>query len=175
MPDNYDIIMSLGKAYAAIGNLDQAIKSIQRATKLTPAPSVAFCELASATQLQGDLEQALGYIEQSLEHQPDNIYARVERASILNKMGRTEQAHELLHELVDEGHALPHLVSVWPHLCHHYNECSEVISLCESLASNNDPNTANTAKIHYTLGRLYDRADEYHSASLSTTISGDFN
>jgi hypothetical protein len=34
----------------------------------------------------------------------------------------------------------------------------------ESLARNNNPDMANTAKIHYTLGRLYDRAGEYDSA-----------
>lgn len=77
----------------AISYLDQAI-GYQRAVKCAPAPSVAFCELASTTQLQGHLEQALEYIEQSLEHQPDNANAHTEKANILNKMGRIDQAHE---------------------------------------------------------------------------------
>lgn len=51
--------MSLGKAYADIDNLDEGIKSYQRTVKLTPAPSVAFCELASVKQLQGHLDHAL--------------------------------------------------------------------------------------------------------------------
>ena len=157
MSGDYDINMSLGKACANIGELDEAIESYQRAVKLTVKPSVALCELATATQLQGNLEQALEYINQSVEHQPDNAYARAEQAGIIYKLGRIEQSHELIHELVDEGQDFPHLVSVWGGLCHHFDECPEVAAMGESLVGNNDLDKANAVKIHYMLGKLYDK------------------
>ena len=164
MSDDYDINMSLGKAYLNIGELDEAIECYQRAVKLTAKPSVALCELATATQLQGNLQQALVYIQRSVDHQPDNAYARTERADIIYKMGRIEQSHELIRELVDEGKVFPHMVSVWGHLCQHFNECDEVISLGESLLVDKHLDKASAVKTHYTLGKLYDKAGEYDAA-----------
>jgi tetratricopeptide (TPR) repeat protein len=79
-------------------------------------------------------------------------------------MGSIEKSHQLIHQLVDEGRVFPHLVSVWGHLCHHFDECRAVISLGESLVSKNDLDKSNLVKMHYTLGRLYDKAGEYDAA-----------
>lgn len=164
MSGDYDINMSLGKAYLNIGELDKAIECYQRAAKLIAKPSVALCELATATQLQGNLKQALGYIEQSVKYDPGNAYARVEQADIIYKLGRIEKSHELIRELAEEGQVFPHIVSVWGHLCHHFDECREVIALGESLIDNSHLSKANATKLHYTLGKLYDAAGGYDSA-----------
>ena len=180
MPGSYDINMSLGKAYASIGNLDAAIESYQRAVQLTASPSVALCDLASAMQLQGNLEQALECIEQSVKHQPGNAYARAEQASILYKAGRIKEARSLIRELVDNVPVFPHLVSVWGHLCQHSDECLEVVSLAESLLDDDNLAKQDVSNLHFTLGRLYDRAGEYdlafeHYYQANTLILGDFD
>jgi tetratricopeptide (TPR) repeat protein len=164
MSGGYDINMSLGKAYINIGELDEAVECFRRAANLTDKPSVALCELATARQLQGHLDQALVDVEQSLRHQPDNSHASAERAGINYKLGNIDAAHRQIRELVEAGRVSPHIVAVWGQLCHHFDECSEVVSLGEALVGREGLDKANAVKLYYMLGKLYDRLGEYDLA-----------
>jgi tetratricopeptide (TPR) repeat protein len=180
MKDNYDINMSLGKAYTNIGALDQAIGCYQRAMGLAEQPAIVLYELAKAHQLKGDLKAAIDYVEQSLEYLPDDTHAQLLRAEIQYKMGDIDDAYNKIHELVETNQLSSKLLEVYGNLCHHYDECEKVISLSESYISSNSLGASDATSLHYSLGKLYDKAMNFekafsHYSAANEIMPGEFD
>ena len=164
MSDNYEINMSLGKAYVNLARLDESMESLHRAVKLTRQPSNAYYGLAHTALLKGSLEEAQGYIAQSLQHQPDNVDARAEQAEIQYRMGNIEEAHKQVRELVDNELIFPAVVLTWSNLCRHFGECPEVIEHAQSLLANERVAKSDKVSLYYKLGKLYDMSGDFDRA-----------
>lgn len=167
MSDNYNINMSLGKAYVNLARLDEAYDCIERATGLTDSPGFAYYELAHIKQLGGELEKASVLIDKSLVHDATNIRALAERAEINYRLGRHEQAHAEIHSLISDNIVIPPVVITWGNICKKFDECKEVINQAELLLKENNKNNISKSdqiSLHYMLGALYDKQDDYDNA-----------
>ena len=164
MPDNYDVNMSMGKANVNVGRLEEAQACFRRAAGLAANPAIALRELAWALQLQGCLDEALRFVEQSLEHRPDDADTLAERAQIYCKLDNLEAAHRDILALVDRGQVTPRIVLAWGEICGRFGECAEAIARAEALIDNAPLSKTDAISLHYLLGRLQDRADDYDRA-----------
>lgn len=164
MSDNYDINISLGKAHLNLGHLGEAYDCIERATRLTDSPGIAYYELAHIAQLGGELEKAIELIDTSLKHDASNTRALAERAEINYKLGRHEQAHVEIKSLILDNIVTPPVVITWGNLCQKFDECKEVINQAELLLKANNISKSDQTSLHYMLGALYDKQGNYDKA-----------
>ena len=174
MPDNYDINMSLGKAYMNFARTDDAYDYIKRATNLTRSPSVAYYELAHIQQLRGKLEDARLWVEKSLEHDASNSQALAKRIEINYKMGHYKLAHEQIKKLLPDStqtanlqtvnNLTPALLLTWGKLCHKFDECQEVIGYTVDMLKTIDLISEDRISLNYLLGKLYDNQGAFDNA-----------
>jgi len=164
MSDNYDINMSLGKAYVNLACLDEAYQCIERAVGLTDSPSFAYYELGHIEQLRGELEKASELIDKSLKYDAANNKALAERAEINYKLGRHERAHEEIKSLISDNIITPPVILTWGNICHKFGECKDVINQAESLLKNERLSQSDHISLDYMLGALYDKQDDYDNA-----------
>jgi len=79
-PNDPELLLKLGVFNLTAGDKDEAIKLLQRCTRIHPTDGDANFYLAQAYHLNGQNELALGAIRQSLKAEPDN-------ASVWQKYG----------------------------------------------------------------------------------------
>ena len=180
MPESYDINMSMGKANINMGRLEEAQTCFERAAGLTANPAEALFETARVLEFQGRLNEALIRVEQSLQCQPDKVNARAKRAQIRFKMGDFEAAHHEVCALVDQERITPDVILSRGEMCRHFGDCAEVISSANSLLDDRRLGAGDAVSLHYLLGRLQDREENYdvafdHYARANTLLPGDFN
>jgi len=83
------------------GRIEESIRKIQRAIRLSPFPPPWYlCILGACFHISGDNETAVSALEHAVEREPDSHLARVWLASTLADMGRLEQAHSIAEAVI---------------------------------------------------------------------------
>ena len=82
----------LGRAYAALNNHDQAIRSFQKQLELDPFHGSANSDLAAELQQQGKLDDAVAAYRKQLEVTPVNRMAHKNLGLLLLQMSREHEA-----------------------------------------------------------------------------------
>jgi len=83
------------------GRIEESIRKIQRAIRLSPFPPAWYlCLLGTCFHISGDNETAVSALEHAVEREPDSHLARVWLASTLADMGRLDQAHAIAEAVI---------------------------------------------------------------------------
>ncbi|MDR5899514.1 tetratricopeptide repeat protein [Halomonas vilamensis] len=101
-PDDAMALNALGYTLAdenLAGRLDQAQAMIERAHELDPDNPAVMDSLGWVYYRQGDLERALPWLERAYALMPDQEVA-AHLAEVLHAMGRSEEAREVLTEIM---------------------------------------------------------------------------
>jgi Flp pilus assembly protein TadD len=102
-PNNLSIVAEAGIAHVLRGSLDEALKRLHRAVRLSPGdPRVqyALCGLADAHLIRGDLEEALAWASRAYAANPNydaNLWILIAANAHL---GRLAEARRVLGELL---------------------------------------------------------------------------
>jgi len=94
-PKDGEAFYYLGVALRALGKLDAAGESYQKAVWSPAWQAAGGCELAEIDLQQHNRQQALGHIDLALAAAGRNPKARSLKATILRTLGRAEEAEEL--------------------------------------------------------------------------------
>jgi cytochrome c-type biogenesis protein CcmH/NrfG len=100
----------VGVIERTMGDLPEAIVSLERAHALEPESSQPAVELATTLAWHGDLDRAVALYQQVLDREPSHIGARVGLAFALAWQGHLERARSLFRELLG---ANPLSVDAW--------------------------------------------------------------
>ncbi len=73
-PDNALLLHNLGMCYSDMGRLEDAIRTLQRATELQPGFADAYVALGVARARAEDDDAAMAALQKALELEPDNLY-----------------------------------------------------------------------------------------------------
>lgn len=87
-----DVLLSIGRAYEALGRPDSARTAYEQAAAHAPASGQAFMRLANILRDQGRFSEARDYAEQGLALDPKNTDYQFMLASILSQSGEMEAA-----------------------------------------------------------------------------------
>jgi tetratricopeptide (TPR) repeat protein len=85
---------------ATAGDVDEAIRLLDRASRTDPSGSTARAKLGVLLGRQGRLEEAAAAFTQVLAADPDHLDAKASLALALDKLGRTEEARRLFGEVL---------------------------------------------------------------------------
>jgi len=101
-PDDAEKLTSLGTIYGAHGELDDALKCLQRAAELAPQSPQMQYNLALVYFQRGEFEQARSPLENGLKRWPDLFQLNALYGAVLEKLGEELRAYNALrhaHEL----------------------------------------------------------------------------
>jgi tetratricopeptide (TPR) repeat protein len=99
-PDNIDVLILRGDAYAEQGKYVPALADLDRAVTLSPRNPTAYVHRASAYSRQRLTDKALQDYAKALSIDPDNVDALVNRGALYSESGDGVSA------LADSNHAL---------------------------------------------------------------------
>jgi len=98
--DSPELNVLVGEAHAQQGDLDAAVRSLQRATSLKPDVADARVTLGVIYLKQGRLTEAADELRTELRFHADNLRARHTLATVLELDGHADEAVPLLRSIV---------------------------------------------------------------------------
>jgi len=98
-PDDAAVLYGLSQRVLRDGNLDEALKLIERAVASDNGYALEYLNLADRALEAGDFKTALQLTEKGRPHFPRTPFIDIQRAQILLDLGRLDEAHALLGEL----------------------------------------------------------------------------
>ena len=105
-----DIWIETGNVYAALGRMDEAIESYDRALKAQPENIFALSNKEIELAAMGKLDAALDVNTQIIEKLPEESLAWIRRSAILRKLGMLKEAIECLDRV---SSTTPDLAEAW--------------------------------------------------------------
>ena len=106
-PARADFYYELGRAYAAAGDLDAAIRwsgeALRRDSNFIPA----LKELASAAMAKGDMAEAARALEKAVATRPDDANARADLGNVYLRQGRVDEAQDTLQRALAHDAGIP--------------------------------------------------------------------
>lgn len=100
-PNDFELLLDLGRASIACGRWDDAIAAFQRATAQQPASAEAWWQMGTAFQLGGRLPQAVNAYERALALNPDLPAALSNLGNAWNQLGQPERGIGFLRRAVE--------------------------------------------------------------------------
>ncbi|MCP3963557.1 MAG: sulfatase-like hydrolase/transferase [bacterium] len=95
-PDNLAALIDLATALEGQGEVDEAVKMVERGLELDPEYHRLYLILARLEMERGELEKALELIELAGLKDPKNPEVTVHRATLLSRLGRRDEAKTAL-------------------------------------------------------------------------------
>lgn len=105
--DNYEVLNNYGAFYAyTIGELENAVPYLKRATALKPDKPEAFFNLGYTYKMLGDTAQALKNYRTALDLSPENIQIKSDLANLYFAADSLELARQLNTEIMEQDPSL---------------------------------------------------------------------
>ncbi len=114
-PDDVEGWVMLGRSYAAMGRMDQALDALGQAVKLRPEDADMLSEYADALAVQNGRQlegEPMKYIERALKAQPDHLKALVLAGTAAFNRGDYAKAVEYFDRAIEVGPADSQLVQM---------------------------------------------------------------
>ena len=102
-PDDVDLLVSLAAALGAQGRLSEALRVLQRATRVSPNSARAWTQLGVVAMANQDYGTSGEALLNALDLDPTNAEARFHLAMLHLLVGADEEAEEILVTLCGEG------------------------------------------------------------------------
>ncbi|NLI80557.1 MAG: M48 family metalloprotease [Deltaproteobacteria bacterium] len=102
-------IYGLGRLYLRRGNLEEAVRLLQRAARMEPTSSLALSTLGAAYHKQGKYREARSALESALALNPSSAGVHLRLAAIFQEQGQNEAALEHLKEIEELGPTFPEI------------------------------------------------------------------
>lgn len=164
-PDSPDTWNNLGNVLFLSGRADEAIPCYREAVRLRPNWSEAHLNLGNALREHDHMAEGLAAYREAVRLRPDFPKAQMNLASALLETGDTVAAEKHLRECLRLNPRSPKVLStlVANDL---YRDADPRAEELRSLLADPKLGPSDAAHIHYTLGRLLDRAGSYDDAFL---------
>jgi len=162
-PDDGLLASNLGAALAQHGDMDDALRTLERATELDPTLLDAWLNLARVRELRADAAGAHAALSAVLELDPEHRPARILRADALKTLGRIDDAESELRTVLQSD---PDSVSAWVALVNlkSFQANAEDLRHLERLYSNAASTAAQRIDIGFSYAQVLEAAGDYAQA-----------
>ena len=161
--NNYDAHNRLGSALLVQGNVAEAVREFQEASRLNPAFAEPWYSQGYIFISQGNFDKAIACYQKALEAQPDSIVAHMSLGNLLLRAGRVDEA---LLNLREAARLDPHLAAAEDSLGQAFalKESWDEAIACYQKAIELQPDSAATWN---DLGLAFSRAGRFEDALAS--------
>jgi tetratricopeptide (TPR) repeat protein len=138
-----------------------------KAVELNPESLQARAGLANAHRYLGRLDDALAVIRDTQRAFPAEKSALAGEADILERKGDYEAAYQLASTATKQDSPEPMAADVLLRVCRQTGGCNEAIAVAKRLIESPAIKDTGREMLRFSLGKLYDKLDDYESAFLN--------
>lgn len=161
--DHQDSLNNLANVLKAEDKLDDAVALYRRVLKLNPRSALACYNLANTLKEQQAYDEAITWFERAIAADPTHRLAHTNLAVSLEQKGRFDEAvqHYQAALRIDPAYSRPlaNLIAIKS-----YDPPPAQIAAAEEQIKNPGIDTVDLVKLHYGLGKHYDREGRYDAA-----------
>ena len=162
-PEYLDAMVNLGSLLLTLYRLADAERYFNSALAINRNNARALCGLGSIQLERGMTDDAYANFRMALHLDPAYEEVTVKMARLHERQGDYDEALSLLQPLM-EGHVNADAVTAFALLSPHLHLEDKAIGLLKCALDNGGMPSAQEMAMHLTLGRLYDKKDEYDLA-----------
>lgn len=163
--DNVEILCGYANTLSSLGRHEQAMEVIKQAMYIAPDNAEACIAKGSIYVSLGQLDEALNCCNQVLNEIPEHEKATCLAASVCEKKGDANQAYQYLSPLLQEEHPRVEAILNFASISKSLDRVDEAIEWMEQvLQSNKTIQITGRRRLHFALGKAYDRQKNYDSA-----------
>jgi tetratricopeptide (TPR) repeat protein len=155
---------TLGSIYFLLSRANQAIECFIEVTKLDASNVEAHVNLGLTYKLIGERDKALQSYNLALSYDANNTVATIGIIELYERNGEYQDAYEPLLKLMAKGIHHADLASSYLNLCHRFDDCKKAVDYANKTLLNNDINELEMARLQFSLGRYFDKRNEYDLA-----------
>lgn len=163
-PDNAEAHYQLGCLLYNQGQVDEAEHHLVTALQLNPDYLDAHRDLGYLHLSMNRTQDALRAFEYVLSIQPYNLDAIAGMAKLLDQSGELQKARDLLLPHIRSGAMHVDIGIAFANICHHSGECELAVEHLQKLLKSGQNAAISSEKIHFALGKLFDRLENYDMA-----------
>ena len=155
---------NLGSFLQQSGDLEGAEVAYRRAVEIDSSFVDAIYNLGYLHAAQRKRDEAIAYFERALELQPGREDATIGLAAMLERQGKIEQAYGYLQPLIKTNRGTHFALINFAQVCTSLGRGDEAIAPLEDRVRRNDLPSENLLQLHFALGKLYDKQEQYPQA-----------
>ncbi len=164
-PDKVEILCGYANTLSALGQHEQAMERIKQAQNIDPDNDDTCIAKGSIYVSLGQLDEALDCCNQVLNKIPGHEKAICLAASVCEKKGDAKQAYHYLKPLLQEEHPRVDAILTFSSISKSLGLVDDAIERMEQMLKNNRRIQAtDRRKLHFALGKAYDRKKDYDRA-----------
>ena len=159
-----NLLIQRGSCNLSLGKFRKAIIDFDKAVNIEPKSIRAWNLLGHAYLSNGEPEKAKKAFEHAQRIAPDNLDAIIGEITVEERNGNYRKAFDKLQPLLNKVNNSPDLADLYVRLCDKFNVCEEAINYALHVIKQSGNITRNIIRLHFSLGRQFDRMGDYDSA-----------
>ena len=163
-PENSHNHYILGTLEFSRGQVEEAETCFKKALKLDDKNAAAYRDLGHLQLSMNRPTEARKQFQHAMALQPNNLDDIAALARLEDQSGNLQAAYDLLRPYVEQNIMHADIGIVYAAICHHFDRCREAVNYIERLLDRVSDQQAGKPKLHFALGKLYDRLGEYDHA-----------
>lgn len=164
-PEYLDAHCNLALAVRQLGDMEQAIKSLEFVLSRQPHDADVRHSLGFALEWTGDYERALAEYRIAQSHRPDHLDARAGEASVHEKRGEFDTAWRIIHPYVEGVEPTNTMMAVvYGRLALARGESDAALPRIERFLDTQVLPDEHRLLLHFALGALCDKIGSYDEA-----------
>jgi len=163
-PGNIDALCGYAAALSELGKHENALQQIEHALKLEPGNHDTLIQQAVIYGALGEAEKALQCCDIVFKESPDNEQAASVAANMYEIQGDVQRAFTYIEPFLNKDTSSISVGLCYSAIAEKIDRTEDATRYLQNMLQQKNINAADISKIHFALGRTYDKAGEYDKA-----------
>lgn len=163
-PENIDALCGYAASLSELGNHEAALKQIEIALKTEPDNFDVLIQQAIIFGATGEADKSLECCEKVLKESPDNEKAATVAANMYEIQGDAQRAFNLIEPLLNNDTPNISVALCYSAIGAKMDRAEDTVKYLESMLQQKNINTTDRSKVHFALGKAYDKSGEFDKA-----------
>ncbi len=164
VPENADAWNDLGSAFQMLHKTKEAERCYFKSVELAADALAPVYNLALLLEREGKYSEAVDKLKTAHIHHPENLEVIGLLGGILEKSGKFDEAISVIEPALSRAEKSVRIGATFQRLCKKMQQCAQAMDYLEEVSKTTIINHDDRAAVHFSLGQLYDRQNQYDKA-----------